>query len=510
MERLTGTMGVDKSGKGYIALKPTPESAKQIHKFVSNIGIKDSIPADDLHMTIMYDESNPGVDYITPGALYSATVDSIEELGEGEWKALVLKMNCPEVVKRHKELRDLGFRHSYDDFTPHISVKYKATPEEVKLLQSNFDRIRSELPEIALGEEYSEKISTTVKESMATKLANDIANMVTEKLASLGEGHMTKIGLNARKARALAESVGLIPHHMSDWKWALRNMRKANPTGAKNVPLMMEGKELSDAKRGMGMLSNNEMQKIKSFARKGGYNKEIGMYDTAPIRIGSTTGVSPINDIFGYNTTFVAHTHPDQGALARNSLKRYGMDEYTRTGDKVLLSSPSGWYGQFNVDTAREYRKKVKTLVDQYDRALKQDKLVSREPDLVDKLHKYVGHANTGSEIAPEVMAELAPLANRLEAVGMPLKHFSSTRQVESLARRVAGNRKFYNNKIKDLMANKFGAPENLGGDMSALAQFKHRGDTGVIIGPEVTGAHSPRFDRERGLRSIYFKGGFS
>ncbi len=79
---------------------------------------------------------------------------------------------------------------------------------------------------------------------------------------------IVKVGLNAQKARQLAKSVGIIPHEKSQWQWALRQLRKANPKGIKNAPLVMQGKELSKAKERIGKLPNNQLQKLKALQRK--------------------------------------------------------------------------------------------------------------------------------------------------------------------------------------------------------------------------------------------------
>jgi hypothetical protein len=80
-----------------------------------------------------------------------------------------------------------------------------------------------------------------------------------------------KIALNAMKAREMASAAGL--HPFGNWKWALRNLRD-------NRGNLMQGRELSEAKEGLGKLPNNVRQKVQSVARMAGNNKEIGMAAT--------------------------------------------------------------------------------------------------------------------------------------------------------------------------------------------------------------------------------------
>jgi len=85
-----------------------------------------------------------------------------------------------------------------------------------------------------------------------------------------------KTALNAQKARQLAKSVGLIPHEKSQWRWALRQMRKANPASIKGAPLMQSGRELAKTKETIGKLPNNVLQKLKALQRKQNLGVEVG------------------------------------------------------------------------------------------------------------------------------------------------------------------------------------------------------------------------------------------
>jgi hypothetical protein len=78
---------------------------------------------------------------------------------------------------------------------------------------------------------------------------------------------LVKIALNAQKAREMAGEAGLFP--AGNWKWALRNLRGERGD-------LLEGRELAEAKEGLGKLPNNIRQKFNSLARGAGYNKEVG------------------------------------------------------------------------------------------------------------------------------------------------------------------------------------------------------------------------------------------
>lgn len=110
---------------GYVSVQLDKSQQKEIQQLLGKADL-DSI--DDMHCTLMYDESNPDIDYDTKEKeTYTAKVTGIEKLG----KAIVLLLDSPELTKRHKELKKLGFEHSYDDLLCHMSVIYD--PESTDL-----------------------------------------------------------------------------------------------------------------------------------------------------------------------------------------------------------------------------------------------------------------------------------------------------------------------------------------------------------------------------------------
>lgn len=158
-----------------------------------------------------------------------------------------------------------------------------------------------------------------------------------------------KIALNAQKARALANSVGLIPHYKSDWKWALRQMRKHNPDGLVTSDLMKSGKELADAKHKIiGLLSNNDFNKIIAKSRRHGSNsKEVAMVG-GDLYGGDRHSVRVPGLMYGNSPTH--HTHPgsDIVQLLDEFSGHLKSDkplpgEIARMFDPVLMASPSGW-----------------------------------------------------------------------------------------------------------------------------------------------------------------------
>ncbi|QDH47172.1 hypothetical protein PQC07_gp224 [Aeromonas phage D3] len=85
-----------------------------------------NIPATELHATLMYDKRNPDIIPDTNRASYKAKVTGVERLGTpgGNYYALVLLCESEGITKRHEELLEQGFKHSWPDLKIHVSLNY--------------------------------------------------------------------------------------------------------------------------------------------------------------------------------------------------------------------------------------------------------------------------------------------------------------------------------------------------------------------------------------------------
>lgn len=151
-----------------------------------------------------------------------------------------------------------------------------------------------------------------------------------------------KVALDAVKARALAEKAGIIAHPQSNWKWALRQIRAKNPTGAYQSAddLILKGKELAKAKEKIGLLPNNARQKIKAISRKQKPGVEVAYTGKGRAIVGGDGHVGLIP-----GDTLDAHTHPTFARHMVNEKTRGGgleAKEWARHLDEVLSASPSG------------------------------------------------------------------------------------------------------------------------------------------------------------------------
>lgn len=118
---------------GYAAVHPTPETVRFVMSELERIGLKTDFDPKDLHVTLMYDRENPILFH--PGApiQLEATVNSGALFGD-DANTLVLKLNSQGLIARHKYLRQMGYRHSYPEYEPHMTIKVPAAPEDLELL----------------------------------------------------------------------------------------------------------------------------------------------------------------------------------------------------------------------------------------------------------------------------------------------------------------------------------------------------------------------------------------
>ena len=114
------------AGKGFVALKLDAAQGKEINKIFKTAGIKCLTPS-KFHVTDMYDESEPEIDLLKNTKRYEAKIVGVERLGKkgAKYEANALILKSPEIEKRHKELKNAGFKHKYPDLKVHMSIVYQ-------------------------------------------------------------------------------------------------------------------------------------------------------------------------------------------------------------------------------------------------------------------------------------------------------------------------------------------------------------------------------------------------
>ena len=103
-------------------------SIQALKKFADANNIPNQTPTEDYHSTLLFSHT-PLPDY-EPWGAYKEALTAIPKyatiFGEGDEKALVIVLNAPGLVKRHKYLMS---KHpeatwDYDEYIPHVTLSY--------------------------------------------------------------------------------------------------------------------------------------------------------------------------------------------------------------------------------------------------------------------------------------------------------------------------------------------------------------------------------------------------
>ncbi len=125
-------------GQGYGSVQLNKQSSINIKSILKTLKISDII--DDLHVTLIYDQSNPKINIdIDDSIEYESSIKDIKMLGEPntKWYAIALTLSSSDLVNRHKDYIKKGFKHSYPNFIPHLSLKYNPSEEDIKTITKN-------------------------------------------------------------------------------------------------------------------------------------------------------------------------------------------------------------------------------------------------------------------------------------------------------------------------------------------------------------------------------------
>jgi len=142
----------------YVGVRFTSQSKANVEKLLDELKVPNPVKGARIHATIVYsrktmDESfTPAGKYKTP---LKATVTGFKTFKTQEGhNALVLQLDCPEMVKRHKQLvKEYGATHDYDEYIPHITLSYNS---------EDFDSKNKEIPNyiktLYIEEEYKQPL----------------------------------------------------------------------------------------------------------------------------------------------------------------------------------------------------------------------------------------------------------------------------------------------------------------------------------------------------------------
>jgi hypothetical protein len=131
---------------GYASVDLLPQDKKDLTDYFNDNGVENII--DDLHVTVIYDTTNPAIEVQPLQDSFTTKVVGCKTLGEkdSKWFSITLILETDDLVKQHEALKELGFKHSYPEFIPHVSIKYQPTEDDiVKIKALTNDIIGKEL-----------------------------------------------------------------------------------------------------------------------------------------------------------------------------------------------------------------------------------------------------------------------------------------------------------------------------------------------------------------------------
>lgn len=148
-----------RKGGTYAGYRFNKDDIKELRTWAKNKKIPNRVPQEKFHCTLLYSRK-PCPDYEPLGELEEpivAKVDSPEIWDtQDEKRALVVRLNAPNMVKRHKKLmKDHDATYDFDEYKPHLTLSYDVgkdfTVDDLKDLKDHIGEIRA-------VEEYGEQL----------------------------------------------------------------------------------------------------------------------------------------------------------------------------------------------------------------------------------------------------------------------------------------------------------------------------------------------------------------
>ena len=115
----------------YYGARPTKQTCESILDFMSDNKIPNPLAEKVMHVTVIYSrvwcaaKALGDLDPNWEGQFHAYNVwPTTPEDDEEPTSCLTLGFNCPEMHKRHHDLRKEGATHDFPDFKPHVTLSY--------------------------------------------------------------------------------------------------------------------------------------------------------------------------------------------------------------------------------------------------------------------------------------------------------------------------------------------------------------------------------------------------
>lgn len=161
----------------YAGVKFDTPTKQAIHRYMKEHKLPTAVRPDKLHSTLLF--SRKYLPDYKPAGKYDPTLVG-KPIGFEVWptrpadgskpaRCLVLRYDCPELEKRHKELMKMhNATYDFPDYKPHITLSYDIGDLDEKKLPD----IGKYVDQIGIDEEYGEDLSLSWAKDHGVKKGN--------------------------------------------------------------------------------------------------------------------------------------------------------------------------------------------------------------------------------------------------------------------------------------------------------------------------------------------------
>lgn len=145
---------IAKTSGTYVGVKLDDESCDRLKKLCKELGVPNRVPRDKLHSTIIYSRKHvPDLKADNSSYPIEATSIKLDIFDTKDKKrALVLKIKCKELVKKHNNIMsEYDATYDYDEYIPHVTISYNCG-------DFNISDFKGELPTVTFSSEYVEDL----------------------------------------------------------------------------------------------------------------------------------------------------------------------------------------------------------------------------------------------------------------------------------------------------------------------------------------------------------------
>lgn len=125
-KRGSGPHPFDKAGPSTLYVSRPVLNGEDIRAWAATQGLRSTLPADDMHITIAYSRAPVDRSKLTPDKstlTITGGKRSVEMFGP-DLDAMVLELQSDALSQRHQELCDAGARWDWPTYAPHVSLTY--------------------------------------------------------------------------------------------------------------------------------------------------------------------------------------------------------------------------------------------------------------------------------------------------------------------------------------------------------------------------------------------------